>query len=301
MKEDCSHDDLLFVCFCPQGTSERGCIGPVNIAVGQQSSGTNHSLRMSLDLTSITIPEGNVMARARDTLSGAKHRRKRPLQRWRVTCLGRDNNERPDRPLRVPGCSVTAVRYRDEILQLLERPFITAMGTDAIFMDDNARPHRARLMRSYLESETIPQMAFPPRSPDLNPIEFVCDVLGRRIVGRSVPQAPSTSSNKPYYRNGHYCHNKGSTTLLPACLAIVKHAFQLEGIIPVIRVWFPLHILPANLGCRAAMAVIYVFLFVFALLFDIVAKVFLWVYSANSLIRQIMENECLFTNMQENT
>ncbi|GBN54477.1 hypothetical protein AVEN_209907-1 [Araneus ventricosus] len=81
-------------------------------------------------------------------------------------------------------------------------------------------------------------------------------------------QAPSTSSNKPYYRNGHYCHNKRSKTLLPACLAVVKHAFQLEGTIPVISVWFPLHILPTNLGCRAATAVIYVLLFAFALLFD---------------------------------
>ncbi|GBN73454.1 hypothetical protein AVEN_103589-1 [Araneus ventricosus] len=39
MKEDCSHDDLMFVYLCPQRTSERGCIGPVNIAVGHQSSG----------------------------------------------------------------------------------------------------------------------------------------------------------------------------------------------------------------------------------------------------------------------
>ncbi|GBM28787.1 hypothetical protein AVEN_130496-1 [Araneus ventricosus] len=58
MKEDCSHDDLLFVCLCPQRTSERGCIGPVNIAVGHQSSGATYSLHMSLDLTSRTIPEG---------------------------------------------------------------------------------------------------------------------------------------------------------------------------------------------------------------------------------------------------
>ncbi|GBM40021.1 hypothetical protein AVEN_250495-1 [Araneus ventricosus] len=73
------------------------------------------------------------------------------------------------------------------------------MGTDAIFMDDNAR----------LESETIPQMAWP-RSQDLNPIEHVWDMLGKRIAGRS---APSTSSNKPYYRNGHYCRNKRSTRI----------------------------------------------------------------------------------------
>ncbi|GBL86047.1 hypothetical protein AVEN_89099-1 [Araneus ventricosus] len=67
-------------------------------------------------------------------------------------------------------------------------------------------------------------------------------------------QAPSTSSNKRYYRNGHYCHNKLSTTLFPARLAVAKHAFQLERIIPVISVWFPLHIL--------------LFMFVLALLFD---------------------------------
>ncbi|GBM07935.1 hypothetical protein AVEN_232377-1 [Araneus ventricosus] len=34
-------------------------------------------------------------------LSGTKHRRKRSLQRWRVTCLCRDSNERRNRPLRV--------------------------------------------------------------------------------------------------------------------------------------------------------------------------------------------------------
>ncbi|GBM29970.1 hypothetical protein AVEN_167445-1 [Araneus ventricosus] len=55
--------------------------------------------------------------------------------------------------------SITVFRYLYEILHPLVRPFIAAKGTDAIFMDDNARPHRARLVRSYLESEIIPQMA----------------------------------------------------------------------------------------------------------------------------------------------
>ncbi|GBN71222.1 hypothetical protein AVEN_88308-1 [Araneus ventricosus] len=40
------------------------------------------------------------------------------------------------------GGSVEAGRYRDEILHSLLRPSIAAMGTDAIFMDDNALPHK---------------------------------------------------------------------------------------------------------------------------------------------------------------
>ncbi|GBL88238.1 hypothetical protein AVEN_117818-1 [Araneus ventricosus] len=81
------------------------------------------------------------------------------------------------------GGSVTALRYRDEILHPLVRPFIAAMGTNAISMDDNARSHRARLV--HLESETTPQMACPARPHDLNPIDHVWDMLERRIASRS--------------------------------------------------------------------------------------------------------------------
>ncbi|GBM29451.1 hypothetical protein AVEN_255838-1 [Araneus ventricosus] len=52
--------DLLFVCLCPQRTSKRGCIGPVHIAVGHQSTGVTYSLRMSLHLTSRTIPNEEI-------------------------------------------------------------------------------------------------------------------------------------------------------------------------------------------------------------------------------------------------
>ncbi|GBN18027.1 hypothetical protein AVEN_41403-1 [Araneus ventricosus] len=68
-----------------------------------------------------------------------------------------------------------------------EPGLIATMDTGAIFMDDNARQHRARLVRSYLESETIPQITWPAISPDLNPIEHVCYMFGRRTAGCSVP------------------------------------------------------------------------------------------------------------------
>ncbi|UYV63136.1 hypothetical protein LAZ67_2003261 [Cordylochernes scorpioides] len=51
-------------------------------------------------------------------------------------------------------------------------------------MDDNARPHRAKLVNEYLQSENIRRMDWPARSPDLNPIEHVWDALGRRIGAR---------------------------------------------------------------------------------------------------------------------
>lgn len=42
--------------------------------------------------------------------------------------------------------ALTGVRYRDEILQPFVRPFAGAVGPDFLFMDDNARPHRARVV-----------------------------------------------------------------------------------------------------------------------------------------------------------
>ncbi|GFW66887.1 transposable element Tcb2 transposase [Trichonephila clavipes] len=58
------------------------------------------------------------------------------------------------------------------------------------WMDDNARPHRARLVENMLEAETIQRMEWPAFSPDLNPIEHVWDMLGRRIAAR--PRPPAT-------------------------------------------------------------------------------------------------------------
>ncbi|GBL99051.1 hypothetical protein AVEN_227553-1 [Araneus ventricosus] len=85
-------------------------------------------------------------------------------------------------------------------------------------------------------------MAGPARSPDLNPIEHVWDMLERYITCWC-RKAPSTSSNRPYYRNGHYCHNKRSATLLSACLAVAgppteKNQFYGLGTISVFAITF---------------------------------------------------------------
>ncbi|GFS47323.1 transposable element Tc1 transposase [Trichonephila clavipes] len=62
-----------------------------------------------------------------------------------------------------------------------------AIRLQFLFMDDNAPCHRTVAAEQLLESEDIEPMDWPARSPDLNPIEYVCDFLGRRLAARTLP------------------------------------------------------------------------------------------------------------------
>lgn len=86
--------------------------------------------------------------------------------------------------------ALTAIRYRDEILEPIVRPYAGAIGPGFLLMHDNARPHVARVCRQYLEDEGIETIEWPSRSPDLNPIEHLWDIMFRSIRRRQV--APQT-------------------------------------------------------------------------------------------------------------
>ncbi|GFV61396.1 transposable element Tcb1 transposase [Trichonephila clavipes] len=89
--------------------------------------------------------------------------------------------------LHVQSVTMTGYVYRDVILEQHVRLFRGAMVDKFLFMDDNAHPPRANIVDECLQSEDITRMDWPAYSRDLNPIEYVWDMLGRRIAARQPP------------------------------------------------------------------------------------------------------------------
>ena len=90
-------------------------------------------------------------------------------------------------PLVLPDGYLTGVLYRG-ILQNTLVPFARHyFGDNNRYQDDNATPHRARVVLDFLQQGNITKMEQPPRSPDCNPIEHLWDELGRAISSMDNP------------------------------------------------------------------------------------------------------------------
>ncbi|KFM69014.1 Transposable element Tcb1 transposase, partial [Stegodyphus mimosarum] len=83
--------------------------------------------------------------------------------------------------------TMTSQIYRDVILEQYVRLFRGTTAVQFVFMNDNDHPHRAKIVSECLQSEDITHMDWPAFSPDLNPVEHVWDMLGRRVAARQPP------------------------------------------------------------------------------------------------------------------
>ena len=48
-------------------------------------------------------------------------------------------------------------------------------------MQDNARPHTAKVVRDYYHENNVQMLDWPPQSPDLNPIEQIWAIMKQKL------------------------------------------------------------------------------------------------------------------------
>uniref|UniRef100_A0AAZ3QJW0 Tc1-like transposase DDE domain-containing protein n=1 Tax=Oncorhynchus tshawytscha TaxID=74940 RepID=A0AAZ3QJW0_ONCTS len=80
--------------------------------------------------------------------------------------------------------NLNTASYREDILLPHVVPFLQA-HPDMNLQHDNATSHTARSVRDFLQNRNVSVLPWPAKSPDLNPIEDVRDLLDRRV--RAIP------------------------------------------------------------------------------------------------------------------
>ena len=91
------------------------------------------------------------------------------------------------RLLRIEG-NLNSNRNIREVLQPKVLPLLQATPL-AIFQQDNARPHMARIVQALFQRRRVSLLPWPARSPDMSPNEHVWDMVDRRLI-RQDPPAP---------------------------------------------------------------------------------------------------------------
>ena len=89
--------------------------------------------------------------------------------------------------VRIAG-TLNSQRYISEVLEPVVLPYLQGSAT-AIFQQDNARPHVARIVQRFFVTHQIELLPWPARSPDLSPIENMWSMVAQRVSQTASPAA----------------------------------------------------------------------------------------------------------------
>ncbi|GFV98025.1 transposable element Tcb1 transposase [Trichonephila clavipes] len=89
--------------------------------------------------------------------------------------------------VRIAG-TLNSQRYISEVLEPVLLPYLQGLAT-AIFQQDNARPHVARIVQVFFVNHQIELLPWPARSPDLSPIENMWSMVAQQLTQITPPAA----------------------------------------------------------------------------------------------------------------